>query len=269
MTYPYNKSNNVYNHVINSLQDYMLTRELICSQSQSTARVSSNVSITPKVDVLVNVVSNNDTQCKSNLEKVNTPVISPFFYPEQKDQLFWCYYIIRYGFSAYEYPGNTSFISEKNEKFKCIELLREKKALLKSNKIKNIKEDIEDELANKEKIGMKTFIALCVVSELNILYIHKRKCYEFICAENKPIHVIHNITMPNVKYCYEMTTSPEKIVDYRTNYYKWESVDKPLKSISAYKSEELIELCKKLLLDTSHLKKQTKKDLYELLITHI
>ena len=280
MQHHHNKSND-YNHVINSLQDYMLTNTLIEKSSKSITPIHKNV----KVDVLVNVLVNPVSTVVLVVEKdshitpievkveldIKSKVINPFFYPEQKDQLFWCYYIIKNGFSAYEYPGNTSFINEKNEKFKCIELLREKKGLLKSNKIKNIKEDIEDELANKEKIGMKTFIALCVVSELNILFIHKRKCFEFIneSLSTNPIYVIHNITMPTIKYCYETVVSPEKISDYRTNYFKWESVDKPIRAISAYKSEELLELCKRLLLDTTSIKKLTKKDLYDLLITNI
>ena len=82
------------------------------------------------------------------------------------------------GYSDYEYPGTTTFAREKELKFQYIEMLRSNKQLLKTKKIKNLREDIEDELANKEKIGMKTFIALCVASNLNILFIHKKKCFQ-------------------------------------------------------------------------------------------
>jgi len=57
--------------------------------------------------------------------------------------------------------------------------------------------------------------------------------------------------------------------------FKWESVEKPLKAMSAYKLEELSDLCKKLALDvlpnggTDAFKNKTKKDLYELIIMNI
>ena len=154
-------------------------------------------------------------------------------------------------------------------------MLRECKQQLKIKKIKNLKEDVEDELANKERIGMKTFIALCVASNTNILFIHKRKCFEYIFDEqgDAPIHVVHQLDTPTLRYNYETIVSKEQIEKYRTEYFKWESVDKPLKAISSYNSEELLDLCKKLdislNLDNTALKKKTKKDLYELLIMNI
>ena len=59
--------------------------------------------------------------------KIIKPLITPiqlqvqtkkvdFFIPEEKDRLFWIFYIIKNGFSDYEYPGNTSFVKEKEEK---------------------------------------------------------------------------------------------------------------------------------------------------------
>ena len=154
-------------------------------------------------------------------------------------------------------------------------MLRECKQQLKIKKIKNLKEDVEDELANKERIGMKTFIALCVASNINILFIHKRKCFEYIFDEqgDAPIHVVHQLDTPTLRYNYETIVSKEQIEKYRTEYFKWESVDKPLKAISSYKLEELQELCKKLALDVCNdkdsFKNKTKKDLYETIIMNI
>ena len=59
----------------------------------------------------------------------------------------------------------------------------------------------------------------------------------------------------------------EIVGEYKKNYFNWESVDKPLKAMSSYKSEELTELCKKLDLDFSE--KKTKKEMYELLIMNL
>ena len=155
---------NNYNHVVNDLQDYMLTSKLIAKHSSlynSEQKVSKPVQ-------------------KQQQQQTEKKVQERFFYPKEKDQLFWCYFIIQNGFSKYEYPGTTSFVNEKEEKFRCIEHMRNNKQQLKTKKIKNIREDVEDELANKQTIGMKTFIALCIANNINIMYIHKRKCFEFV-----------------------------------------------------------------------------------------
>lgn len=241
-----------HNH-INNLKKFMLTEDLI------------NNIINPrkneiKENQLEQASHTGPTEKNHIIKKVETS-----FIPEQKDTLFWCYYIIKNGFSAYEYPGATSYSNEKAEKFKCVDLLRLHKQQLKTNKIKNLKEHVEDELANRDRIGMKTFIALCIVSGINILFIHRRKCFESIHNEEEVIHVVH---MLDSKYSYESEVTPEQVEYYRNNLFKWESVDKPLKAISSYKSEELVDLCKKLDLGTDF-KKKTKKDLYELIIMNL
>jgi hypothetical protein len=209
-------------------------------------------------------------EIKENKVKEDLSVSSNFFTPSQKDGLFWCFYIIKNGFSAYEYPGATSFINEKDLKIKLIEMIRTKKHILKLKKIKNIKEDVEDDLVNKEIISMKTFIALCAVENYNILFIHKKKCFELISEEENPYFIIHQ-SDNNVKYCYELNATKEIVDNYRNTLFKWESLERPLKAISYYKLDELMVLCKKLGLEEkiNNLNKKAKKDLYEILIQNL
>jgi len=244
------------------LQDYMLNGQMVNGQMVNGQMVNGQ---------MVNGQGVNNNKKKEKNVPNSAPVNNSkdiFFYPDHTDQLFWCFYIIKNGFASYEYPGNTSFTNEKSEKFKCIELLREKKSILKDKKIKNIKEDIEDELANKDRIGMKTFIALCAVNNINILYIHNRKCFDnSVNTGDSIIHVVHSL--PYHKYCYESEVSAEKIADYRTNYFNWENIDKPLRAVSYYTLDELLLLCKNSLVSTTDDKKKTKKDLYEMLVTYL
>jgi hypothetical protein len=210
-------------------------------------------------------------KCEHNVGSSKDPVLD-LFWPKQKDALFWCYYILKNGFAAYEYPDTTSFAFEKESKFAAIEMLRAQKQDLKTHKIKNIKEHVEDELINKERIGMKTFIALCIGSCINVLFIHKRKCFDLVCnldldAKTHIVVCQDNLKCPS-KYGVEMNLEEDKIAYYREHYFKWESVDKPLKAMGAYKSEELAVLCKKIGLDFSHGQK-TKKEMYELLIVNM
>jgi hypothetical protein len=253
---------NDYNHVLNKLQDYMLTGKLMANISYNQSFIEdkdkNNNKLTPITkDFKLQLVNQNKEKDR-------------FFFPKEKDQLFWCFYIIKHGFEKYDYPGTTSFVNEKSEKFKQIEHLRNNKQQLKVKKIKNIKEEVEDELANKQTIGMKTFVALCIANNINLIYIHKRKCFEIIFDEQSPIYVVHchnNSDSSGYKYCYEENISKEQIDKYKNEYFKWECVDKPLKAMTSYKLDELIELCKKLGLTEIENKKKT--NLYELLVMNL
>jgi hypothetical protein len=253
-----------YNHVLNNLQDYMLSGKLLARINYQTH------------ETLQESAKSEKSLSVSEEKKVKEKEKERFFYPKEKDQLFWCYFIIKNGIDKYEYPNATSFVNEKTEKFKCIDILRNNKQQLKVKKIKNVKEDVEDDLANRQCIGMKTFIALCIAQNINIMYIHKRKCFEIVFDEDAETHVVHCINnnssnATDFKYCYEPVVSQEQLNKYRTEYFSWESVEKPLKAISAYKLEDLVELSKKMGLDEEAFCKikRTKKDYYEWLIMNL
>jgi hypothetical protein len=216
-----------------------------------------------------NGVEEDVTLEKVQQQKTQEHKKSSMFFPKQKDSLFWCFYIAKHGFSKYEFPNTTSFENEKTMKYECIYKLREKKELLKAKKVKNIKEDVEDDLGSKEKITMKTFLALCIIGNLNVLYIHKRKCFCIHSNDADSWHVIHCIDKPYTKYAYETNVTVEQLESYKTEYFKWENYDKPLKSASAYKVEDLVQMYKQLTPDKPLDKKLGKKELYELLLFYL
>jgi hypothetical protein len=194
--------------------------------------------------------------------------------PKQKDSLFWCFYILKNGFSNYEMEiNNQYFVVEKNEKFKYIDLLRKNKDILKLHKIKPLTQ-LEDDLANKDRISPKTFFALCALENINVLLVDKRKVYELLCVDIDSLHPINVVHRNNEKHEHsiELDATKEIIDKYRETYYKLNSFDSTLKSMSSYKLEELIDLCKKLNINIeknnndSSKKKITKKDIYELLV---
>jgi len=237
-----------YNDVIIKLQHYMFFQQNI-DNSLIHFNKSDN-----------NVKKNNYGEKKNYGEKNSCK--NDFFIPKEKDTLFWCFYLIKYGYSQYEYPGNTSFLNEKNVKFKLIEFLRTHKTDLKNHKIKNI-QDIEDELANKEIIGLKTFISLCICSNINIILIDNRKYYELLIDNEQPFHIIHH-NISNNKYSYEININNDKISFYKNNFFKLESFEKPIKSITYYKVEKLVNIYNKLRNNNGeNCEKKTKKELYE------
>jgi hypothetical protein len=196
------------------------------------------------------------------------------YVPSQKDSLFWCLFILKHGISKYEMElGNQHFVIEKKEKFAYIESIRKNKEAIKMHKIKPLS-GLEDDLANSDRISIKTFFALCVIENINILLIDKRKIYEIIMNDDPKINVVHRNSTTYEHYI-ELDVTQEAIDTYKNTYYKMSNFDDGLKSMASYKVEELLELCNKLNIDLSQdkdkdkdkkEKKKTKKDIYELVV---
>ena len=220
----------------------------------------------PKVkDTLVK-----ESKIKETLVK-ESKVKETMYRPKQKDSLFWCFYILKYGFSNYEMEiNNQYFVVEKNEKFKYIELLRKNKDLLKLHKIKPLTQ-LEDDLANKDKISPKTFFALCILENINVLLVDKRKVYELLINDSPTINIVHRNNQ-TYYHSIELDVTQDICNKYRETYYILTNFDTSLKGIGSYKLQELIDLCNKLNINIEEHKnktlkqKITKKDIYELLV---
>ena len=261
-----NQENKIkYNDVITSLQDYMFNTINLnkYNNNNSNNNNSSN-------NKLLNTKTINYNQSELNNQDILNKQKIDLFLPKQTDTLFWCFFLMKYKDIEYETVkiSNQFFLREKEEKFKYINVIRKEKDILKINKIKPLSE-IEDDLANKQKIGLKTFIALCIIEKLNIIVINKRKIYESINNDSNNIYLINKLNDKEDKYYIDLEVTNEKIKNYRETYYKLESFDNSLKAISSYKLDELNEIAKKLgvnLILNNNKKKICKKDIYEQLV---
>ena len=258
-----NNENVVVYNVVAELQDYMFTGDNLKQFNKHNFGLIFKGLDTKKQNIRVPTNSLVDDK----KEKKNTNNI---YKPLQTDSLFWCFYILKYGLSKYEMEiGNQHFAIEKAEKFKYIEILRKNKDILKINKIKPLSE-LENDLANNQRISIKTFFALCIMEKINILLVDKRKIYESITADGSKMNVVHRNSV-SFEHSIEFNVPDDKLVLFRDTYYKVQGFDSGLKSMTSYKSDELLELCKKLDIDVSNMKgnnskKPTKKDIYELLV---
>ena len=181
------------------------------------------------------------------------------FIPSQHDKLFWIFYVMKIGFDDYNLHQYTNeFSEEKKIKFEYIDKIRANKAILKSHKIQKISE-CESDLINERAISMKTFHVLCIVENIDFLIFTKNSYFSFTPKENENVHVLHRI---NDYYAYEMNKS-DLIPMYKETRYEIANYDKPLKAISSFKSEELIEIADFFKVDKmKDGKKKTKQYLY-------
>jgi hypothetical protein len=175
---------------------------------------------------------------------------------DKEDKLFWSFYIFLNGYDEY-YLIKNFFITEKNIKIDNIIKIRENKDILKSHKI--VKSVIENELANEKKISILTLNALALIYKLNILYIKNRFIYVMNYSE-VPLKECKNIIEEKKdKEIYLINLEPEIIDQVLNDYYIIDNINKPFNAISYYKLNDLINIAKKLNLDTQNKK---KVDLY-------
>ena len=185
------------------------------------------------------------------------------FIPKYKDTLFWCFYIIRNGFSEFSLVGNQFFKIEKETKIACIEYLRTKKELLKKNKWK--RNYIETDLLNNAVISPTTFICLCALYDIDITIIKDHYYYIYgkktqnIVKKSGDQYGLYNVHWALVK---------KELV----NYWAVDSLTKPLKGVSSYKVGELKRICKQLGLKIYKREGKgvlNKKEIYNLIKTKI
>jgi len=245
-----------YNDVFQDLQDYMFHAKNLTQYTKYNIEtlIQKNIKKSPPPKKSIAI------QPKPHSVKQND-----LFSSMHKDTLFWCFYVLKNGFSDYETIGNQHFVIEKKIKFQYIDIVRQKKELLKMHKIKPFS-DLEDDLANNEIISIKTFIALCIIENINVMIIHKRKFYESINNDTGKISIIYRNDEP-LKYVLESTPSNETIQKYKDTYLKMSSYDSSLKAMSSYKLDELLDICKKLNILLDGTKKKTKKDIYQEIVT--
>jgi hypothetical protein len=246
-----NNNDTNYNDVLKNLQDYILNDSLV-----KRVIYSSND-------------SNNNLNSNSNiLEKTNI-VKKEYFIPKQKDTLFWCFYIMKNGIDQYEELNETgiSVVTEKQLKIGFVEKLRKEKQLIKIYKFAS-NTHIENQLVNENKIDIVTFLTLCVLENLNIIYLKKKTYYELLMNDSNDIHVV-NFTDYG-KFGYKLSLNND-LNHIRTTLFKIDNIEKPVKALSAYKLSELLEFCSKLditIINEKTNKKKNKNELYESLIQY-
>ena len=181
------------------------------------------------------------------------------------DVLFWLFYIIDNSLEKYELLSNINIVKEKKEKIAYIETMRNNKILLKNNKIKNVS-DIENYLLNKNKINIKTFFSLCVIKNLNVIYIDDNKKIMFECLNNQENNKTYLLNFKNNNYFITEKHEKKKELN-KNNYIILDNVDLKIKSISSYKVLDL-----KNMINILNIKldcKKNKKELYDIISLHL
>jgi hypothetical protein len=184
--------------------------------------------------------------------------------PTQNDSLFWCIYIHVYGYNDYNQIGHKYGNCELNEKQKIIECMKKNPKKIKDYNFK-VSKSLSEEIISEFMVmnNQTTFlglIALSIYYNVSLFIVNKQKNtylkYSPHSFNGLPI-VIYKLGKSHKKYTTEMETTPELVKHIEDTMLCLETIDKPLKSISNYKSNELFEIALKLKLE---LPEKVKKD---------
>jgi hypothetical protein len=214
------------------------------------------------------------TYCKNEKPVKQNIIIKKqdIFTPNQNDTLFWCYFIIKNGDIAYETLNNKNALVAKQMKIDFVSVIRKNKDIVKTYKFDTIS-NIESNLANDNSLSKKTFLTLCAIENINIIFINKKTYFELLMNDTDIIYVVHELSNNsnyNNKYGFEIARK-ENISNIKETLYKIENIDKPIKGLSSYKVQDLIDICVKLAIESINKetgKHKSKKDLYELIIQY-
>lgn len=232
-----------------------------------------------KTSNISNTSNTSNTFNKCDLTKANKePEIKKqtmdesIFFPKEQDSLFWCYYIISAGETNYEMINVKNSLLAKQLKINYVNKIRMNKQTIKTYKFDTIT-NIENNLANDNIINIKTIMSLFAIDKINIIFVSRKTYYELLMNDTEPIYIIREVenqSKYNKKYGFEIANQ-NSLEQIRTTLYNLETLDKPIKSLSSYKVQDLINICNKLAIEIKRLdtgKNKTKNELYESLIQY-
>lgn len=194
------------------------------------------------------------------------------------DSLLWIAYIMIYGIEKFEMVEN-HYTEANTFKFILVELIRKCKPMLKANKIKL--SGVEENLVHKPFINMETLEAIAICKNMSVCIVQNRKYYEVRSGNGGAGTVTGTgvAIIEKIKGSYVLYVCPEDVkADYlkyiREHYWLMESISAPIRPMSAYKLQDLVDISTKLGLSVVNIipgkfgsmgteKRKTKPELYE------
>jgi hypothetical protein len=172
------------------------------------------------------------------------------FIINDKDCLFWTFYIMINGLENYSQVGVKNIVCEKKEKLSLVDNVIHKNAsFLKENKIRITKHIIQD-LAYEKKINFQTFQVLCLLHNLSFIIKYKNCYYEYKSPSNSQPIILelrenkkHKVLVLNLDKNLNYDDFLKDNIDVSlaigfTCYYKWTGIKKKIsKSFVAYTDE--------------------------------
>lgn len=256
--------NNINNNKINNINEIPnITNSMLTKQKKE---LIDNVN---KKHIIKEEVSNNKIEFTFKTENKKTTeelVIENYYLPKQKDSLFWCIYIFKYGMNKYNEISNYGN-TELKEKQNCIKFIEKNKNLLKTTnyKITNINiQEIKSELMTEQtKTSYYVLLAFVFYYNINIYIIHENRNM-YLSFKNDTNTINHVIFKDKNKYrIQKMNVNNLEIDNITRGMYCLVHFNKPIKGLSTYKVSDLHDIAR--ILNIENYTNYKKNELYELI----
>ena len=194
------------------------------------------------------------------------------------DSLLWIAYIMIHGHERFETIEN-HYTESNRFKFELVELVRKTKPILKANKLKI--SGIEETLVHKPFIHPETLQAIALCNNISVCIVDGRKYYEVGGGGGGATpFIIEKIKGKYVLYASPIHANTEYLNYIRKNYWLMESISAPIRPMSAYKLQDLVDISIKLNLPIASVipgkfgsmgteKRKTKPELYEAICKYL
>lgn len=261
---------------LDSLQEFMLF-SVNNINYDDIINISDNKKIKnlkPKISKNLLYPNYNKAESKYNEKHINKR--------KSLDNLFWLFYKIVKNLQESDLYYLNTFVVFNEFKNEMIDKIRNNKNILKKYKLKiNF---LEDDILNNKTISLYTLRSLCILYDKHLLLMKDNNTYSFFSREDVSYENLKELNDENnliiVKLLYSSNSSNSnsftiedeikllnnEIEDILNKYYYIDNLEKPLKGLSSYKSDELYEIANKLniqLYCSISAKKKIKKVIYD------
>lgn len=245
--------------IITSLKPHMYTNETVLPDKNPQKEVN-----------IIEVEKPQEQPISEKTPSLRIDTISP----NKKDSLFWCLYIISYGYSDFMQVTRNHKVKQLEVQKEVIDLIQKNKNIMKNTNMKftnvAIQELTSDLLSITKEINYCVAMALCVLYKININLIDREKGVYIKFVSNTDIELPVYAIYREDPYRYSVDIEPltSDKMENMNELICLESYLTPLKTISNYKISELTEKASKLgVLDND--KKYKKKEIYDLIYNKI
>ena len=202
-------------------------------------------------------------------EKEQIPV-EDYIQPKQKDSLFWCIFIAKYGYQEYLEIQNHYGSRQMDLQKEICDYINENTHLLKNVNIRitkaMVQEIISDLMTEIKKTSIYVLYAYAFYFQLNIVIMHpNEKCFLKVFTESENYENTIVLLQKNEQEQYILLNDNltlQEYIELHNNKYCIENHIRPLKALSSYKVTDLDEIAEKLDIDLEDkpMKKQEKYD---------
>lgn len=255
--------------IITPLNSSIVTHGKSHENDDTVSNKDTNTTSGLKLPILNDIsekITNTIETPNKNVEKPANVVL--WIVPTQHDTLFWCLYCIHFGYNDYQQVSRNYGIRLLEVKKKIATWIQENPGRLKQTNYKitkaSVQEILSDCLTSQKETNMLSLLAFLSYFNMNVLIMDsdEKLLMEFIGAVglDNPTYLIQKDKYGKYKVKDEILTI-DAVNILKDKCVLLDSYEKPLKSISNYKVDDLEKLARKLGVFEEG-KKYKKADLY-------